>query len=65
MSPIEKEEFTRRIEGMSPEEQMLAAECLQTDVLYREIGMRLLNQKGFIEKMLQETELYRKGEHTK
>lgn len=63
MSPMEREELTRRIKGMSPEEQMLTAECLPTDVLYRELGMRLLSQKGFIERVLQETELYKSGGH--
>lgn len=64
MSPMEREELTRRIKGMSPEEQMLTAECLPTDILYRELGMRLLTQKGFIEKMLQDVDSYKNGGHT-
>ena len=45
MSELEREEFTRRINGMSEEEKMLAVSLLPSDILVLELGKRLLEQE--------------------
>ena len=42
MSELEREELTRRINGMSEEEKRLAASLLPSDILADEVGVRLL-----------------------
>lgn len=45
MSELEKEEFTRRINGMSEEEKILAVSLMPSSILAEEIGNRLLAQE--------------------
>ena len=45
MSELEREEFTRRINGMSDEEKRLACSLMPSEILVLEIGKRLLEQE--------------------
>lgn len=45
MSELEREEFTRRINGMSEEEKALAVSLMPSELLVLEVGNRLIKQE--------------------
>ena len=47
MNQIERERLENRISAMSPEEQMVAAELIDTDILWDELRKRETRERNF------------------
>lgn len=47
MNEVERERLENRISSMSPEEQMVAAEKIDTDILWDELRKRETRERNF------------------